>query len=207
MQETAVRPREDPARKDVKRQRREAQLETRRRMEEAQRRRQMMIWGGGIALAVIALGALIWWLVHPEPGPAVQSLPIQGAIHVQHGASHPEYNSKPPTSGWHYADQVASWGIATTPWSDELQIHALEHGGIIISYDCADGCPDTVSKLTAIMNGYPSKVILQPYPGIGHRIALTAWGKLAYLDNADEAFIRRFISSYKDKGPEFVPDM
>ena len=47
---------------------------------------------------------------------------------------------------------------------------------------------------------------MAPYPGIGRRIALTSWGKLAYLDAVDEAFIRRFIAENKDKGPEVFPD-
>jgi hypothetical protein len=206
-QQIAVGERNDAAaRKEVKRQRREAQLETRRRLEAAQRRRQSFIWGGGIVLVVAALAALIWWLAHPEPGPEVQSPPIQGAVHIQHGATHPAYDSKPPTSGWHFADQVAAWGVVTTPWPDELQVHALEHGGVIVSYDCPDGCAEDVAKLETIVRAYPSKVILQPYPGIGHRVALTAWGKLAYLDSVNEAFIRHFISDYKNKGPEFIPD-
>jgi len=197
------------ARKEVKRQRREAQLETRRRLEAAQRRRQQIIWGGGITLAVIAFAALVWWLVHPVGGPGVQSPPLQGAVHIQHGASHPPYDSKPPTSGWHYADQVAGWGVTTNTWPDELQVHALEHGGVIVSYDtaaCPNGCSDLVSQLERIVRDYPSKVILQPYPGVGHPIALTAWGKLAYLDNEDEAYVRNFIAQFKNKGPEQVPD-
>ena len=189
------------ARKDARRERREAQLEARRRLEAAQRRRRLFIWGGGIVLAVAAFAALVWWLVHPEPGLAVQSPPIQGAVHIQHGASHPPYDSKPPTSGWHYADQVAAWGVATKPWDDELQVHALEHGGVIVSYDCPDGCPDDVNKLETIVRAYPSKVILQPYPGIGHRIALTAWGSHNYQN------WQGFLLDAKKRGDNQAADM
>jgi 4-amino-4-deoxy-L-arabinose transferase-like glycosyltransferase len=192
--------------KDARRQRREAQLEARRRLEAAQQRRRMFIWGGGIALAVVALGALIWWLAHPVPGPAVQSFPIQGQVHIQRGQQHPEYNSKPPTSGWHYGDAVAPWGVSSQPIPDEVQVHNLEHGGIAVQYDCPDGCPDVVNKLDTIVRSYPSKVLLAPYAGIGHRIALTAWGKLVYLDDVNEPFIRDFIAKNKNKGPEQVPD-
>jgi hypothetical protein len=193
--------------KELRRQRREAQLQARRRYEAAQRRRRLLLAGGAIVVGIAALAALIYWLVRPEPGPAIQSVPIQGALHIQRGQSHPPYNSKPPTSGWHYADAVAPWGVSAQPIPDEVQVHNLEHGGIMVQYDCPDGCPEMVSKLEAIVRSYPSKVILAPYPGIpGHRIALTAWGRIAYLDEVDEPFIRRFIARFKDQGPERVPD-
>ena len=209
MAQTARAPR-PPAveveRKDVRRQRRESQLEARRRMQAAERRRKQLIWGGAIALAVIALGALIWWLVHPEPSIGVQTAPIQGQVHLQRGQGHPEYNTTPPTSGWHYGDQVAPWGISAQPIPNEVQVHNLEHGGIGIQYDCANGCPDVVSKLETIARSYPSKVFLAPYPGIGHRIALTAWGKYLYMEDVNEPVIRKFIDDYKNKAPEQVPD-
>lgn len=197
----------DSDRKALRRQRRQASEETRLRLEAAQRRRQMMFLLGGGLIVALCLAALVYWLVRPAAAGDIQSLPNQGQIHVPHNQSHPAYNSKPPTSGWHYADAVASWGIVTQPWPDELQVHALEHGGIIISYDCPSGCADDVSKLEQIVRGYPSKVILQPYPGFGHKIALTAWTKLEYLEQVDEGKIKDFIGRYKNQGPEQVPDM
>jgi hypothetical protein len=195
-------------RRAAKRQRREAVLADRERWQRAERRRRQLIWGGAIAAAVVALAALGMWLFGPEPGPAVQTLPIQGRVHIQRGQPHPPYNSNPPTSGWHFADAVAPWGIAGEPVADEVQIHNLEHGGIVIQYDCPSGCPETVSSLEGIVRSFPSKVLLAPRPGMnaGHPIAVTAWGRLAYLDSVDEAFIRRFVARFKDKGPEQVPD-
>jgi hypothetical protein len=136
---------------------------------------------------------------------SVRSLPIQGQQHIQIGQSHPLYNSTPPTSGWHYA-QPAPWGISAVPIPNETQVHNLEHGGIMVQYDCPQGCPDIVAQLEAIARSYRSKVILAPYPGLERPIALTSWGKIAFLDSVDEAFIRRFIAENKDKAPEFFPD-
>jgi hypothetical protein len=136
----------------------------------------------------------------------VQSVVIQGQQHITRGTSHPPYNTKPPTSGWHYGDAVAPWGVSTAPIPDEVQVHNLEHGGIMIQYDCPGGCPDVVAKLEEIVRSYRSKVILAPYEGIGRPIAVTAWGKIAFLDEVNEPFIRRFIAENKDKGPERVPD-
>ncbi|HEX2186008.1 MAG TPA: DUF3105 domain-containing protein [Chloroflexota bacterium] len=195
------------ARRELRRQKRLAAQETKGRLVARQRQRRRLLWGGVLLLALLGLGALIYWLVTPDQG--VQSFPIQGRMHINRGAPHPPYNSKPPTSGWHYADAVAPPGVSEQPIPDEVQVHNLEHGEVMIQYDCPggrSGCPEMVAQLEAIVRTYPKKVILAPYPGIGQPIALTAWGKLAYLKEVDEAFIRDFIARYKDKGPEFFPD-
>jgi Protein of unknown function (DUF3105) len=187
-------------------QQRAAQLEARRKLETQARRRRLALWAAGIGAGVLALGLLVYWLWSPGASSAVQTIPIQGQLHVPRGQSHPAYNSTPPTSGWHYADAVAPPGVHREPIPNEVQVHNLEHGEIMVQYDCPEGCPETVSALEAIVKTYPKKVVMAPYPGIGRRIALTSWGKLAYLDAVDEPFIRRFISENKDKAPEFFPD-
>jgi hypothetical protein len=200
-------------RRAARRQQREAQIEARQRLARRELWRRRMLWVAGIGAGIVALGLLVFWLVSPYTGGAVggvQSFPIQGQLHIARGQTHPPYNSTPPTSGWHYADAVAPAGVSAQPIPDEVQVHNLEHGEIVIQYDCADGCPDTVSALERIVRTYPKKVVLAPRPGmsaaVGRPIALTAWGRLAYLDTADEAFIRRFIADRKDKGPEVFPD-
>jgi hypothetical protein len=194
--------------RDAKRERREALLIERQRAEAAARRRQRLLWAGGAGVLLAALVALGWWLFGPSDS-RVQTFPIQGQQHIQRGQAHPPYNSIPPTSGWHYGDAVAPPGIHTQPIPDEVQVHNLEHGEIMIQYHCDDGCPQIVSQLEAIVRTYPKKVILAPYPALaqtGRRIALTSWGRLAYLDEVDEPFIRSFIARFKDKAPEYFPD-
>ncbi|MDQ3700453.1 MAG: DUF3105 domain-containing protein [Chloroflexota bacterium] len=194
------------ARRELRRQQTEAQQQARRRAETAAQRRRWLIWGAGIGTLVVALGLLIYWLARPEPGPQAQILPIQGRVHIARGATHPAYNSTPPTSGWHYADAVAPPGISAQQIPDEVQVHNLEHGEIMIQYSCPQGCPEMVSALEAIVRTYPKKVVLAPYAGLSSPIALTSWGKLVYLDQVDEAYIRRYIATNKDKGPEVFPD-
>jgi hypothetical protein len=202
-------------RRAARRQEREAQIEARQRLARRERWRRRMLWGAGIGAGIVALGLLVFWLMTPVLNSGrtvggVQSFLIQGQIHIARGQTHPPYNSTPPTSGWHYGDAVAPPGVSAQPIPDEVQVHNLEHGEIVIQYDCAEGCPDTISALERIVRSYPKKVVLAPRPGmsavVGRPIALTAWGKLAYLDTADETFIRRFIADRKDKGPEVFPD-
>jgi hypothetical protein len=194
------------ARRREREQQREAQAAARRKLEARSRQRRLAIWVGSALAGLAAIGLLAWWLIAPGSRSGIQTFPIQGAVHVPRGQTHPPYNSTPPTSGWHYADAVAPPGISASPIPNEVQVHNLEHGEIMIQYDCPSGCPETVAALEAIVRTYSKKVVLAPYPGIGHPIALTAWGKLAFLDKVDEAFIRRFIAEQKNKGPEVFPD-
>jgi hypothetical protein len=76
-------------------------------------------------------------------------------------------------------------------------VHNLEDGGVMVQYNCPAACPDLVAKLTAVVSGYQSQVILAPYPGMKTRIALTAWTRLDAFDDFDERRIQRFITAYR----------
>ncbi len=62
------------------------------------------------------------------------------------------YNSTPPTSGPHY-ETLAAWGVHR-PIRYEHLVHNLEDGGVVIYYQCADGCPELVEQLSAIVDPY-----------------------------------------------------
>lgn len=93
------------------------------------------VWGG-IGFAVL-FGLGLWWLVQisssskPIPGKEVADL---GRDHVSVGTK-ATYNSNPPTSGDHYEDWIKK-GIYTEPVEDGYLIHSLEHGYVVISYNC-----------------------------------------------------------------------
>ena len=140
-----------------------------------------------------------------EPGTTVPSL---GNDHIQSIESpHPPYNSKPPTSGPH-VPFVARWGIYNRPIPNELQVHNLEDGGVLIQYDCKD-CTEVTQKIESLAKEYFQKsqaadqkssryghLLVAPYPGLDTTIVLTAWGKIDKLSAFDEARIRRFIEAY-----------
>jgi hypothetical protein len=152
-------------------------------------------WAAAAAvMAAVAAGTLAYRAMGAQPG---VSLPDQGNRHVQTlTEAIPPYNSVPPTSGPHLP-YIAPWGIHTEPIPNQLQVHNLEDGGVLVQYNCPDGCPDLVAKLKSIMSGYEQQVILAPYPGMKTRIALTAWRRLDAFDDFDEQRIRRFISAYR----------
>jgi hypothetical protein len=144
-----------------------------------------------------------------EEGPGV-TVPTLGNDHIPAIESpHPPYNSKPPTSGPH-VPMVARWGIYRSAIPNELQVHNLEDGGVLIQYNCKE-CNDMVQKIEQLGKEYLQKgqeekkkggrsryehLIVAPYPGMDSKIALTAWGKIDKFNEFDEARIKRFVEAY-----------
>lgn len=128
-----------------------------------------------------------------------EKITIQGRQHIEVGASHPSYNSNPPTSGWHYKQQ-ADWGFYETSLPDEMIVHNLEHGGIWISYKNIDEA--ALSQLADIASKYDQAVIVTPRLQNDTAIALASWGRLEKLDAFDADRIERFIQANINNSPE-----
>jgi hypothetical protein len=134
-----------------------------------------------------------------EPG---ESVPILASGHVAEGTTVTDYNSDPPTSGPHWA-RTADWGIHDEPIPNELQVHNLEHGGIVIQYN--ETVPeDQIEQLRQIANQCNVKLILAPRPGMESPIAVTAWGRILTMDSVDREQIQEFIKAHVDRGPEKI---
>ncbi|MDO8619636.1 MAG: DUF3105 domain-containing protein [Candidatus Daviesbacteria bacterium] len=90
----------------------------------------------GIILTAIFVGmALLVWLfiasMKPLPG---EKLLQDGRNHVDEG-SKVDYKFNPPTSGDHYASWITK-GFYEDPRADGNLVHSMEHGYIIVWYDC-----------------------------------------------------------------------
>lgn len=114
------------------------------------------------------------------------------------------YNSNPPTSGPHMEQFIDSY-TPSAPLPAYIQVHLLEHGNILLQYNCT--CPGTVDALKKIASSFdtysPSlgleegkAVIVAPNPSLPHRIVLTAWTRLLGMDTLDEKTARQFISAW-----------
>jgi len=178
------------------------------------RRRQNVMVGAGVAVLIaIVIGAV--WLNLRGNAPVVgeQSFATQGNVHIALGTVSPvAYNSTPPTSGPHY-ENLAGWGAHDEPVQYEHLIHNLEDGGVIVYYQCPEGCPEVVDELTAVLSPYWDQgrhVALAPndptwtvggsqplHADMGALIALTAWQKLLKLDAMDADTIRAFVEHYE----------
>ncbi len=144
------------------------------------------------AIGSAVVGYLVFHAGASQPGTA---LPDLGNRHVDTVTTpHEPYNSDPPTSGPHLP-YIAPWGIHTDPIPPELKVHNLEDAGVLVQYNCE--CPDVVARLRAIVEKYPERVILAPYPAMKSRIALTAWTRIETLSEVDEKAIDAFIQAYR----------
>jgi uncharacterized protein DUF3105 len=134
----------------------------------------------------------------PTPAAAITAagrVPVQPHPYLESpGEPHPPYTSSPPTSGPRLA-YIADWGIHRVPVPLELQAHNLEHGGVLLQYNCPQGCPDLVERLEALARER-DLVLVAPYPWMDARLALTAWGRLEILDGYDETRVRAFLDTY-----------
>jgi hypothetical protein len=197
--------------KELRRQRRQEEKSRRARTARGQ---AVLIYGGLAVIAVLVI-VLVFQQINPasQPGTAVLS---QGNQHLQSiDEPHAPYNTVPPTSGPHMGG-LAPWGISEAPIADELQIHNLEDGGVIVQYDCPeDSCADLEAELTDFVTQLLSDaslrnpltghthLILAPYSGIrqtaasgGKPIALTAWTRIQYFDTVQREDMLKFIREY-----------
>lgn len=136
----------------------------------------------------------------------VQTFEDLGREHLAPGQTYDFYNSDPPTTGPH-APAPADWGVHDQPVPKEVPIHNMEHGGVVIWYDCSAGdapldeaaCQqlrDDLAGVTEATSAQGNLVLMVPYAGIEHRIALTAWRTLDGFDDFDGARVQAFIEAY-----------
>ena len=135
---------------------------------------------------------------HADPCLPGQAIPVLPSPHLSIGElAHVTYNSQPPTSGPHFAIPPAP-GIYDSPLPPGEFVHAEEHGHVVIVY--APGTPRaTVAGLEQVAKSYPGDVVLTPYGGIPHGIALAAWGRLETLDRTDRARIDAFVVALRGR--------
>lgn len=185
------------------------------RAQVAQRRRKqnMMLAAVGVVLLLL-IGFVIYQNVRSAQAVAGETaLASQGNTHIDFGSPSPvTYNSIPPTSGPHYGNLVG-WGIHADPQRYEHLVHNLEDGGVVIYYQCPEGCPEMVQELEALVRPYIDQgkhIVLVPndpawsinggpplHQDMEARIALTTWQRILKLDEVDSGKIRAFIQRYE----------
>lgn|SRR3989338_3426648 len=155
---------------------------------------------GKYSVAIVIVAAIGYGLfkaaTRPKPGESIADL---GNEHIEsEQAPHIPYNSVPPTSGPHVSGKAVS-GIHDEQIPDELQLHNLEDGGVIVHYDSARVPTSTVEELVSLIKGYRKDVILEPYtkPPLPTPIVLTAWSRIEKMEIFDRERIRQFVKAYR----------
>ena len=160
-------------------------------------------------MAVVALAVLLssGGESRPDYTYPVQTFEDLGLDHLEPGQTYDFYNSDPPTTGPHVVP-AAEWGVHDSPLPKEVLPHNMEHGGVVILYDCSAGeaplddteCQELRDQLTAITESNRSNgklILMTPYSGMEHPIALTAWRNLDAFDQFDGQRVQAFIDSFE----------
>lgn len=172
-----------------------------------------LIIGGVVGLIVImvAAGLVLSRNSTPIAGEEqfANQVPAPANPHIVNPTdAHPAYNSNPPTSGWHTGGNIGPWGVTTQPLADEITVHNLEHGGVIIHYrqDLDQATVDQLTALTRQLQQQSPCVLLLPRPTdkLDKPIAVTAWTWLVKLDTFDATTITNFFRKHVNQGPEQV---
>ncbi len=139
----------------------------------------------------------------PEIGEKFDS---EGQTHVPDGTP-VAYKNNPPSSGDHWASPLP-YGKYEDEQPRERWVHSLEHGGVVLLYNCPDGCEDARATLVKVHDDTETdetgrrRVIVVPDSKMPHRFAAVAWQWVLAMDEVDEAQLRCFIAAHKGNAPE-----
>ncbi len=142
-------------------------------------------------------------------------IPNEGAAHVSVGQQ-VSYQTNPPASGPHWSQggmAPAAAGFYETAVEEEQWVHNLEHGYVVLLYDCRGTCPSTLlNDLQDFFDSAPpsdvfgtTKMVVAAYDGLPFLLTAVAWDRQLHLETLDEATLLDFYDRHVDQGPELSP--
>ncbi|HVU03657.1 MAG TPA: DUF3105 domain-containing protein [Polyangiaceae bacterium] len=129
--------------------------------------------------------------------------------------SYVTWDTNPPSSGSHYPTWAA-YQEYTTPIPRGFWVHDLEHGAVVITYNCPSGCDAEVALARQTIAAIPDdttciqtagvrlRFVLTPDPKLDVAFAASAWGYTLKADCFDPAAFSAFISAHYDHAPEDI---
>ena len=130
----------------------------------------------------------------------------EGAAHVPDGTKI-AYRHNPPHSGDHYSAWETRRGEHAKPVPRGRYVHNLEHGHVLLLYDCPRGCAQGLSVLRQVLAKRPrASLILTPDPLLDPpRFAAVAWRWVYETDAPDLATLLCFVDQHLGLAPEDAP--
>ncbi len=139
---------------------------------------------------------------------------IEGQTHVPI-CSYVDYLTLPPSSGNHYM-VWAAYKTYTQPVPEGYWVHDLEHGAIVLTYNCGTaGCPADVAAAQQMIDSYPDdpvcasqntgvphRFVMTPDPRLDVQFAASAWGWTLRANCFDEGAFRAFAVAHYGHGSE-----
>jgi len=117
----------------------------------------------------------------------------------------PTFAVEPPAGGVHTpaVANAGSFSEANTPPDGQL-VHGLEHGLVAIWHQPGLAERD-IAELRDLANDFRSDVMLIARPGLESAVAATVWHKRLLCADPEVDQLRRFVTEYRNQGPEKVP--
>jgi len=145
------------------------------------------------------------------PAGVVLNVPNEGRLHVLE-TDPLVYAFNPPASGPHF-ETPAETGFYCEALSPGNWLHSLEHGNVVVLFDesASNGVclESTLRWLLLVAPPSPAfgnvKLVVTPYSGLPHPVAVVAWNRQLFLQDADADAILNFYDTYVDQGPEAAP--
>lgn len=119
------------------------------------------------------------------------------------------YATNPPSSGNHYG-VWADFGVYDFALPRGFWVHNLEHGAVVVTYNCPGGCADEVAAATAWLGkltvdaacpGGTPRALLVPDPKLDVRWAASSWGYTLRSDCFDAEAFGAFYTAHAGMPP------
>jgi hypothetical protein len=144
--------------------------------------------------------------------PVTEKHPSEGNLH-QAICSPLVYHTNPPSSGDHYPVWAVYKSYAK-PFLRGFFVHNLEHGAVVITYNCPGGCAAEVSAAQAMIDSLPAdpdcgahrRIVMLPDPDLDVRFAASAWGVTLKASCFDAPAFAKFYVDNIGHGLELVCD-
>ncbi|MBI5961919.1 MAG: DUF3105 domain-containing protein [Chloroflexi bacterium] len=182
----------------------------RQQLHDRQRKQKLkssLIWGGIGVVVLAIIGLIVWQGVRPAAG---ESIPIMVSDpHIPVDSDPGEYNSDPPTSGRHYAEEARAGFFENNDYQYPAGylVHNLEHGYVIFWYNCGlldeSGCANLKEQIKTIIDELGGvKLIAYPWPSLDVPLVMTSWGRLQRFETFDAEQIKAFYRANLNRAPE-----
>jgi hypothetical protein len=166
------------------------------------------VYGGILGLLLALIGFGIWQGTRTNQVLG-EDFPIASREHIPDGQKAVDYNSDPPTSGQHYA-LPAEAGFYNEAPADETLVHNLEHGHVVIYYNCelvnAAECEtlkqqikENMSQAGLVRETRTIKLVAVPRPGMPNLITYTSWGRLYRANALDPNEFQLYVSQNRNR--------
>jgi hypothetical protein len=128
----------------------------------------------------------------------------EGGGHVDIGTAI-EWMNEPPHSGPHYPTW-SSAGEKDEPVERGFWVHNLEHGWIVLLYNCPDGCEAELDLLREVLDARPDHdILLTPDPLLGgSRFAAISWTWVHAFEDPVVEELLCFVDQHYNHSPEIV---